>query len=193
MRHRFKLQDLVSVGIYATIYFVIVLLATMLLRFTIPTFNSILIPSLTALFSGLLYLVVINKVPKFGAITILGSLMTLFFLVFSYFPFSFLPSFIFPFLADLLQNKTKLKKEIKVPLSYIVFNFGLTGPILPMWFMKEAYISNLLAKGKSRAYIEGVFSAISMNTFIIAMSLIIICSLIGLAIGKKSYAKHFKQ
>lgn len=185
-----KLHDLVSMGIYATIYFLIVFVVTMVLRFTVPTVNTLLIPSMCALFSGLLYLTVIRKVPKFGSITILGSLMTLFFLVFSYFPLSFLPSIVFPFIADVIQHRTKIQEKLKLYLGYFIFSLGLTGPLIPMWFMKEVYVERLIAKGKSSEYIESAFSAISMTSFWICLGLILILSVIGLSIGMKNYQKH---
>ena len=74
-----KIQDLISSGVYATVYFFVVSIATFLLRFTVPTFNTLLIPGLSALFAGIVYLMVINKIPKFGAITIVGSVMAVFF------------------------------------------------------------------------------------------------------------------
>ncbi len=41
-------------------------------------------------------------------------------------------------------------------LSYIIFSFGNLGPIILMWFMRDAYEANLLAHGKSAEYIARV-------------------------------------
>ncbi|HCM90852.1 MULTISPECIES: MptD family putative ECF transporter S component [Vagococcus] len=188
-----KIQDLISSGVYATVYFFVVSIATFLLRFTVPTFNTLLIPGLSALFAGIVYLMVINKIPKFGAITIVGSVMAVFFLIFGYFPLAFLPSIIFPLLADIIQNKTKLNETVKIPLSYTVFSFGLTGPILPLWFMKEAYVESLLNRGKDMTYVDSVFASISTATFFVSMGFLIIGSLVGLMLGKKIYQKHFSK
>lgn len=188
-----KVQELISSGVYATVYFFVVFIATMILRFTIPTFNSLLIPALSALLSGVVYLMVVNKVPKFGAITIVGSIMAIFFLIFGYFPLAFLPSIVFPFLADIVQNKTKLTDKAKLFLSYTLFSFGLTGPILPLWFMKEAYTESLLKRGKDMSYINSVFEPITTGTFFISMGLTVVCSIIGLIIGKRIYNKHFAK
>lgn len=188
-----KVQDLISSGVYATVYFFVVFIATMLLRFTVPVFNSLLIPSLCALLSGVVYLMVVNRVPKFGAITIVGSVMGVFFMVFGYFPLAFLPGFLFPFLADVIQNKTKINEKAKLFLSYTVFNFGLTGPILPLWFMKEAYVESLLKRGKDMSYVESVFEPVTTLSFFISMGLILLLSVVGLMIGQKIYNKHFSK
>ena len=67
---KLKVQDLISIGVYTTVYFFTVFIATMLMRFTVPVFHSLLVPSMSALISGTLYIMVANKIPKFGAITI---------------------------------------------------------------------------------------------------------------------------
>lgn len=188
-----KVQELISSGVYATVYFFVVAIATFLLRFTIPTFNTLFIPGLSALFSGVVYLIVINRVPKFGAITIVGSVMAIFFLVFGYFPLAFLPSIVFPLIADWIQNKSNLKEELKTYLSYIVFSFGLTGPILPLWFMKEAYVASLLNRGKDMSYVNSVFAPITTASFFISMGATLILSILGLKIGQKIYQKHFSK
>ncbi|MBO0476090.1 MptD family putative ECF transporter S component [Vagococcus sp. DIV0080] len=188
-----KIQDLISSGVYATVYFFVVFLATLILRFTIPTLNSLLIPGLSALLSGVVYLMVINRVPKFGAITIVGSIMAIFFLIFGYFPLAFVPSLLFPLLGDWVQTKTNINEKVRVYLSYTLFSFGLTGPILPLWFMKEAYIDSLLSRGKDMTYINSVFEPISTVSFFVSMGLTILFSIIGLMIGQKIYNKHFAK
>ncbi len=188
-----KIQDLISSGVYATVYFFVVFLATLILRFTIPTLNSLLIPGLSALLSGVVYLMVINRVPKFGAITIVGSIMAIFFLIFGYFPLAFVPSLLFPLLGDWVQTKTNINEKVRVYLSYTLFSFGLTGPILPLWFMKEAYIDSLLSQGKDMTYINSVFEPISTASFFVSMGLTILFSIIGLMIGQKIYNKHFAK
>ncbi|MDT2814289.1 MptD family putative ECF transporter S component [Vagococcus carniphilus] len=188
-----KVQELISSGVYATVYFFVVAIATFLLRFTIPTFNTLFIPGLSALFSGVVYLIVINRVPKFGAITIVGSVMAIFFLVFGYFPLAFLPSVVFPLIADWIQNKTNLQEKLKTYLSYIVFSFGLTGPILPLWFMKEAYVASLLNRGKDMTYVNSVFAPITTTSFFISMGATLVLSILGLTIGQKIYQKHFSK
>lgn len=190
---KLKVQDLILIGIYATVYFFTVFIATMLMRFTVPVFHSLLIPSMSALISGTLYIIVVNKVPKFGAITLVGSVMAVFFFAFGYFPLAFLPSFIFPLLADFVQTKTKILDSLKLMISYIIFSFGLTGPILPLWFMKDAYSESLLNKGKDMSYVNSVFEGVSTTSFFVSMLLVIITSIIGLKIGKIIYTKHFAK
>lgn len=84
-----------------------------------------------------------------------------------------------------MQNKTKLADKVKLFTSYTLFSFGLTGPILPLWFMKEAYVESLLKRGKDMSYVNSVFEPITKGTFFISMGLTVIFSIIGLMIGQK--------
>lgn len=76
---KLKVQDLIAVGIYTAIYFLLMSVCLLILRFVIPGFHNLFIPAVTALFSGIIYLILLNKVPKFGAITIMGTVVGLFF------------------------------------------------------------------------------------------------------------------
>lgn len=70
---------------------------------------------------------------------------------------------------------------------------GLFGPVLPMWFMKDAYIANLEARGKDAAYISGLFANINMTTFVIAVVATLVCGLLGGWFGQKMVKKHFAK
>ncbi|WP_321382650.1 MptD family putative ECF transporter S component [uncultured Enterococcus sp.] len=190
---KLKIQDVISVGIYTTIYFLIVFLCMMALRFTIPAFNSILIPAVTALFSGVVYLLMLNRIPRFGAITIMGSVMGLFFLVSGHFPLSFVPNILCAILADVIQYKTAINQKVRTYLSYIVFSYGLTGPVLPLWFMKNAYIDSLVARGKDATYIESVFAPITTFSLYLCIFSVIVGGILGITVGYALYNKHFSK
>ena len=71
-----------------------------------------------------------------------------------------------------------------------MFCYGLTGPILPLWFMKDAYVASLQARGKDSSYIDGVFAHVNTGTFFIAMIVVLVCALLGGWFGLK---KHFAK
>ena len=188
---KLKVQDLIAVGIYTAIYFLLMSVCLLILRFVIPGFHNLFIPAVTALFSGIIYLILLNKVPKFGAITIMGTVVGLFF-DFRTFSIGLLPNMICALAADLIQYKTKLKGNVRVLASYIVFSFGLMGPILPLWFMKNAYIDSLVARGKDETYIAGVFAHTSNLMLGLCALAVLIGAVAGLGIGSRLMEKHFQ-
>jgi energy-coupling factor transport system substrate-specific component len=190
---KLKVQDLIAVGIYTAIYFLLMSICLLVLRFVVPGFHNLFIPAVTALFSGVIYLLLLNKVPRFGAITIMGSVVGLFFLISGHFPLAFLPNILCALVADTIQYKSNWKENIKTPISYTVFSFGLMGPILPLWFMKNAYIESLVARGKDQSYIADVFAHTSVGMFITCALAVLIASVVGIAIGSRLYQKHFQM
>ena len=136
-------------------------------------------------------MLMVAKVPKFGGITVMGIVMALFFFSSGHFILSFAANFVCGIAADLMCHFTKFKNKWMILVSYIVFSFGLTGPTLPMWFMKDAYIANLEARGKDAAYIADMFANINMATFALCCAAILVCGLIGGLFGQKMLKKHF--
>lgn len=188
---RLKIQHLIATGIYTALYFILMALCLLVLRFTIPGFHNLLLPGVTALFTGLIYLILIAKVQRFGAISIMGSVIGLLFLMTGHFPLAFLPNIIAAVLADFIQFKTRLPIKVRTKLSYTVFSYGLVGPLLPLWFMRQAYIDALLARGKDQKYIHFVFEHVTQRMFIVSLLAIFIGSIVGILIAFRLYQKHF--
>lgn len=188
---KLKIQHLISTGIYTALYFLIMAVCLLILRFTIPGFHNLMIPGVTALFTGLIYLLLIAKIQRFGAISIMGSVIGLLFLMTGHFPLAFLPNIIAAVLADVIQFKTKLPIKLKTMISYTVFSYGLVGPILPLWFMRQAYIKVLLARGKDQEYIHFVFDHVTKQMFLVSLLAILIGSVVGIMLAFSLYQKHF--
>ena len=94
-------------------------------------------------------------------------------------------------MADFVAKASNYKSKKGLLLSYVLFSYGLFGPVLPMWFMKDAYVANLEARGKSAEYIADLFANINMTTFVIAVVATLICALVGGWFGQKMVKKHF--
>ena len=146
-----------------------------------------------ALISGSVYMLLAAKLQKFGGITIMGLVMGLFFFVSGHFVLSFAANIICGVAADLVAAAGKYRSKKLLLASYVVFSYGLTGPILPLWFMKSAYIANLTARGKDAAYIDTLFAPINSGSFVVSMLAILICALVGGFFGQKMLKKHFEK
>ena len=66
--NKLMIQDLISIGVFTAIYFVLVTIATFATSAIIPGLSYVLIP---ALISGCVYMLLVVKIQKFGAITII--------------------------------------------------------------------------------------------------------------------------
>lgn len=190
--NKLTVPDLISVGVFTALYFVLVTVATFTCAL-LPGVGNIVLPALAALISGSVYMLLAAKLQKFGGITIMGLVMGLFFFVSGHFVLSFAANIVCGLLADLIAARGKFHSEKLLLVSYVVFSYGLTGPILPLWFMKDAYIANLTARGKDAAYIDTLFASINNGSFVAAMAAILVCAVLGGLFGQRMMKKHFEK
>lgn len=188
---KLTVSDFITIGVFTAVYFLLVTVATFVCAL-LPGIGNILLPAVAALLSGSVYMLLSAKLKKFGGITIMGLVMGLFFFVSGHFILSFAANIVCGILADLIANGTHFSKK-GLLASYVVFSYGLIGPILPLWFMKDAYISNLVARGKDATYINTLFGPINSGSFVVSMLAILICALIGGFFGQKMMKKHFEK
>ncbi|KAB7790624.1 MptD family putative ECF transporter S component [Bifidobacterium leontopitheci] len=192
-RHGLTIPNLITIGVFSALYFALVAVATLVSTLTLAGFGSILLPAVAALISGSVFMLMAARVGKFGGITIMGMVVGLFLFVSGHFVLSFIASIVFPLAADLIARAGRYRSRALLLVSYVVFSYGLTGPILPLWFMKDAYVASLKAHGKDAAYIDGVFAQINTGTFFLSMAAILVFALIGGWFGQRLCAKHFAK
>ncbi len=188
-----QIKDVMTIGVYAALYFVCVGLGTLVGVVIIHSGNMMLAPAFTALLAGTVYFVLIDKVPKFGALTMVGIVMSCFFFLSGHFILSFVPSLLCGILGDGIALLGKYKSKWLNLLSYIVFSFGNLGPIILMWVMRDAYIDRLLDKGKDWTYINNVMVDFTFDNVFYLSATIIIGAVIGGLFGQYMLNKHFKK
>ena len=192
-RNGLTIPELISIGVFTALYFVLVTIATFASAVLVPGFSNILLPGAAALISGCVYMLMAAKAPHFGAITIMGTVIGLFLFVSGHFAVSFLIALACSVAADLIAKAGSYKSRRSILLSYIVFSFGLTGPVLPLWLMRDAYVASLQAKGKDAAYIDSVFAHITSTTLWVCLGTTFVLAILGGLFGQKMMKKHFKK
>lgn len=189
--NKLTVPDLISIGVFTALYFVLVTIATFGSAAIAPGFNNVILPAVCALISGCVYMLLAAKLQKFGGIAVMGIVMGLFFMTSGHFIISFAANIVMGIVADFVARVSSYKSKKGLLLSYVLFSYGLFGPIIPMWFMKDAYVANLEARGKDAAYIADLFANINMTTFVIAVAATLVCALVGGWFGQKMVKKHF--
>lgn len=189
--NKLKIKDVMLIGIYGALYFICVGLGTLAGVLFIHSGNMMFAPAFTALFAGTVYMLLIAKVKKFGAITLLGLIMATFFFFSGHYLLSFFPSVICGVGADVIAKQRQYQSKIGNLLSYIVFSLGNLGPIILMWFMKEAYIQRLLNKGKDWTYIHNVMVDFTGHNVAFLLFAICLSALVGGLFGQYMMRKHF--
>ncbi len=188
-----SVSNLVTVGIYAALYFLATAVVTFTFGMLIPVVGNLLLPAGVALVAGAIYYLLIAKVPRFGAVTAVGVVMGAFFFLSGHFILSFATCLICGVGADLIARAGAYVDRKLNLLSYVVFSFGVTGPILPLWLMRDQYVAALVARGKDSAYIDKVFAGVNGTMAVVVVVALIVCAVVGAIFGRSLVERHFKK
>ena len=127
--NKLTIPDLISIGVFTAIYFVLVTIATFASACAAAwCVQHLACRPVAALISGSVYMLLAAKLQKFGGISIMGLVMGLFFFVSGHFVLSFAANILFGVLADWVASLGKYHDRKLLFVSYILFSYGLTGP-----------------------------------------------------------------
>lgn len=188
-----QLKDLIAVGVSTALYFIMVAIAAMPVVLLLPGYSYVFIPVSAALLTGTIFMLMVAKVPRFGAITIMGSIMGIFFFIMGRFPGALVICVLIALLSDLLAYFFKYKSKKGLLASFIVFSYSTIGPVIPLFLFPNLYVSELAEVGKDATYIQNIFSSISQNTFYLLIVGIFVAAIIGGLFGQRMMNKHFKK
>ena len=188
-----QIKDLITLGLY-TILLILVMavgigISTLLTsvicggKVYFATYTSIT----AAVVCGSVYSLIFNKINKNMAIFIMIAIIGIFMSVSGH---SIVGGIVLIFAAVLAESAFRYGNEY---LSYLFFNLGNIGIILPMFFMKDSYVKHLQNRNYSDEKINLVMSSTDMKTFIFIVVFTIIFSIIGTYLGRKLYFKNFNK
>ena len=177
-------KNILTTLLAVVLYFLCLAIGVVLGHLVDSTGNMFYAPAFSALVGGSVYMFLLVKVPRFGAITTLGLFMALFFLASKHGAGAFLPGLACGLAADAIARLGNYRDRIKNTLSFLVFAFSTSGPILLMWIRPKAYVATLLARGKSQEYIDRIMVAPELDKILLFVSSILLCALIGAVVGQ---------
>ena len=113
-------KSILTTLLFAVLYFLCMGIGVLLGNLFDQTGNMFYAPAFTALVGGSVYMILVAKVPRFGAITTIGLVMALFFLGTKHGAGAFLPGIICGLLADGVASLGKYKDQTKNLLSFLI-------------------------------------------------------------------------
>ena len=139
-----KLQgkDLINVGIFTAIYFV-VMMAIAMLGF-IPIFLPLLIV-LVPLIGGIVMMLYYSKVQKFGMVSLTGLICGILMLLTGMGYWSIITGAVFGVLADLVLKSGDYKSAKKGIISHGVFSMWIIGNYIPIVATRDSYYQQLIS------------------------------------------------
>ena len=188
MEKKLQGKDLMNVGIYTAIYFVVTFLVAML--GFIPIF-MVLMVIIAPLIGGIPFMLFMTKVKKPGMIMIMSLIMGLLMLLTGMGYWPLLISIITGIAAELICRAGQYKSVKSAVLAAGIFPLWMWGNYLPLFFNPDQYFASRQSFGQD--YID---SLTSMLPGWMCPVLLVLCFLSGIAgglLGKNMLKKHFKK
>jgi energy-coupling factor transport system substrate-specific component len=185
---KLQAKDLITVGIFTAIMFVICMGVAMI------GYIPIFIPLLTVIVpvvGGIPFMLFLTKVKKFGMVWIMSLLIGI---IMGFGGMGYLAiatTAVFGFLAELILKSGEYRRVSKGILCYGVFSMWIIGNYLPMFIGRESYVA-MLIEGYGQEYADTLMGYISAPW--VLLPLLAACFVSGIAgglLGRSVLKKHF--
>ena len=185
-------KDYISIGIFSLIYFAVAFVIGGIAQMTPVTFPFM--PMIVALFAGSIFMLYTAKIPKKGAVSILGILAGILLFITGMFWMMSAFFILFGFIADYIIALGSFKSFKRNLAAYCIFALAPMGAYIPMAVMPVQFDKFVRRKGDFSSF-EGVIQSIGVNWWAIPAMILgtILCAVIGGLIGKKLLKKHFEK
>ncbi len=191
VRNRSKLQskDLIVAGAFAALYLVLMFACVSILGF-IPILY-LCAPLILAIILGPVYMLYVAKIPKRGAIVILGVLVGLLTSIGGVW-MAGLWAVACGIIAELIAGAGKYRSKRSYLISYVVFAWTNMGPFWLLVFAKGAFLDACTMYYGSE-YAAAIDALTPFWMVFVLIGLALVGGIIGGLFGQKLIAKHFKK
>lgn len=188
MNNKLQAKDLINVGLFTVLYFVLGCCVAIPIGF-VPIFLPIL-GALWTLVTGIPFMLFAVRARKFGMVTIMAVLSGFLMGVTGMGFWGILTGAISGVLGDLIMKSGNYQSSKKTLLGYGVFSLWMIGTYIPMYFMVDQSRADF-AKSFGDEYADRVMSVMPMWSMVLVIASIFLCALLGGVIGKAILKKHF--
>lgn len=181
-------HDLMNIGIFGAIYFVILFFVAMLGM--IPIFLPLL-SVFVPIVGGIPFMLFLTKVKKTKMIFIMAIIMGLLMLFTGMGLWPLLTSAISGLIAEIIFKSGKYSSARKAVIAYGFFSLWIFGNYLPLFTNRAKYFAQRANLGK--AYAASVSKLMPGWMAIVLLISCFICGILGGLIGQKVLKKHFEN
>lgn len=187
-----KGKDLITVGIFSAIYFVINFV--IMVSSGLSPYIWVLMPGIVALLTGIPFMIMTAKVQKVGAVFTMGLITGFLYFVTGQFTIVILITFVIACgAAEIIRYIGRYQGFISNLLAFVFFSLGMTGSPLPIWLFKEKFLAQITEQGMPQSYVD-ILESITTNNMLVALFVApIVGAIIGGIIAKVLFKKHFER
>lgn len=185
---KLKVKDLVSIGVFAVIYFALMFGVGMMGMVPIL---FLIYPTVLGIIAGTVVMLFMTKVQKPWALFILGMISPLVMFAMGHTYVLPLFSLIVMTIAELIRKIGNYNSFKYNMLSYAVFCTWICGSLMQMLLAKEKYIELSMMMGKD--YVDALENLITYPHMALVALGAFLGGIIGAYIGKALLKKHFEK
>ena len=186
--NRLKIKDLVTIGVFAVIYFVVMFGVGMI---GIIPIMFLVYPTILGIVSGTVIMLFMAKVQKPWALFILGMLSPLIMFVGGHTYALVVHAFVVMLIAEMIRRAGNYNSFKYNLLAFAVFNTWICGSLMQMLWARQKYIEVSMMMGKE--YVDALVKLITYPHMALVYAGAIIGGIIGAVIGKALLKKHFMK
>ena len=183
-----KPKDLITVGIFTALYFV-VFFGFGMLGFFGPAVHAVGIV-LGSLANGIVFALYVTRIRKPGMVFLTAIVSSLLMVLTGHAWTTLVTAAVFSALAELVLARGHYRSARASVIAYGVFSLWVAGPLLPLYLQHDAYIANIgeqMGEEYARAW-DTLFSPAFMAGLLVVVFL---ASCLGGLLGQKMLRKHF--
>lgn len=194
MKFDLKTRDLVNVGIFTVVYFLVLLLTPIFAIF--GPIGLLVGGAVGKLLGGIVIMFYLGRVPKLGAMTLLSLFIGAFMTFTGHAWVTWPLILVLGFVADLMVSSTRVDgrpNRLAAIFAYGIFSMWSAGPLLPILYASDAYFARIAARRGGAELAQRYQQIFTPQFVIIWIIALFVIGLVGGWIGTRIAAKHFRR
>lgn len=187
---KLKIKDLVTIGVFTVIYFVLMFLSGMI---GIVPILYLAYPTVAGIITGIVIMLFMAKVQKPGGLFILGLICSLIVIAMGNTYVILVHALISMVIAEIIRKTGGYKSFKYNMLSFAIFNTWICGFLMQVLLAKDKVIEIAETRGMGYAYIMKLIALLNLSSMILVYIGAIVGGIIGAYIGKAFLKKHFEK
>ena len=187
---KLRIKDLVTIGVFTVIYFVLFFVAGMVGMVPIL---YLAYPALAGIITGIVIMLFMAKVQKPWGLFLLGLICGLIVIAMGNTYVILVHDVISMAIAELLRKKGEYKSFKYNMLSFAAFNTWICGFLMQILLAKDKVIELAETRGMGHEYIMKLIALLNYRNMILVYIGAIVGGVLGAYIGKAFLKKHFEK